>query len=324
MKLRIGIGMGAWPFPERHASAFYDFVGLCDDIGVDSLWFSDRIIGSQAVLEPVVAMAALAAVSKRMKFGVSAITLAMRHPVVLAKELATLDFLSNGRTLLVAGLGQDDPAEYDAVGIPKAERARRTDEAIQAMRLLWSQERASFQGRHYRFADVSVTPKPVQQPGPPIWIGGHSDAALRRAGRLGDGWLPSAITVQEAAAGVEAVRRYAVEAGRQVPEDHYGVYLTCAIGDTHAQAEHIFLSTPVRRREDARPAAYCVYGSAEDIITRIQEYAAAGVTKFVLRPTCPPEIWVAQVERIAREVIHPLQTPFTQEELQERAGGLRS
>jgi probable F420-dependent oxidoreductase len=320
MKLRIGIGMGAWPFPQRHASAFYDFIALCDEIGVDSLWFSDRVVGPQGVLEPVVAMAALAAVSKRMKFGVSAITLALRHPVVLAKELATLDFLSNGRTLLVAGLGQEDPAEYEAVGTMKADRARRTDEAIQALRLLWSQERATFQGRHFSFRDVAVTPKPVQQPGPPIWIGGRSDAALRRAGRLGDGWLPSAITPQEAGQGIEAIRRYAAQAGRQVPEDHYGAYLTCAIADTRAEAERLFSSTPVRRREDAPLFAYCAAGAAEDIIARIQEYGDRGVTKFVLRPACPPDAWVSQVERLAREVIGPVQTPFTPEELLERAG----
>ncbi|MBI4202120.1 MAG: LLM class flavin-dependent oxidoreductase [Chloroflexi bacterium] len=320
MKLRIGIGMGTWPFPERRASAFHDFIARCEDIGVDSLWFSDRVVGPQGVLEPVVAMAALAAVSKRMKFGVSAITLALRHPVVLAKELATLDFLSNGRTLLVAGLGQEDPAEYDAVGVSKAQRAGRTEEAIQAMRLLWSQERASFQGRYYRFQDVAIAPRPVQQPGPPIWIGGRSDAALRRTGRLGDGWLPSAVTAGEAGAGVEAIRRYAAEAGREVPEDHYGVYLTCAISDTRQEAERLLPQAAGARRQDVPPSAYTAVGTAEDIIARVNQYGAVGVTKFVLRPACPPELWVSQVERLAREVIAPVQTPFTPEELRERAG----
>ena len=143
-------------------------------------------------------MAALSGRKGMMKFGTNALIMSVRHPVLMAKELATLDFLSEGRLLLVAGLGGEDPLEYEACGVTKPERARRTDEALEAMRLLWTQDKATFQGRYFRFTDVSVTPKPVQQPGPPVWIGGRSDAAMRRTGRLGDGWLPSAITPRSA------------------------------------------------------------------------------------------------------------------------------
>ena len=324
MKTRIGIGMGAWPFPEHHANSFFDFIDYCDTLGVDSLWFSDRIVGSGNTMEPVVTMAALAARSKKMKFGTSVLVLTVRNPVVLAKELATLDFLSNGRLLLVAGLGLEDPIEYGACGVAKHERGGRTDEAIVALRKLWSEDKASFEGRFYRFHDVVIEPRPVQKPGPPIWIGGRSEAALRRTGRLGDGWLPSAVTPEEIGRAIQAIRRYAAEAGREIPEDHYGVSIPCAIAGDREEAVRQASPFFRPRRDDVAPEEYCVFGTAEDIIRRIQQYVEVGVTKFVLRPVCPQDMWVAQVERLAGEVIHPVQTPFSKEEMRERSGAVPS
>ena len=320
MKMRVGIGIGAWPFPQQGPSAFFDFIERCDAIGVDSLWFSDRILGPSTILEPVVTIATLAARSKTMKFGTSALLLPLRNPVVLAKELATLDFLSNGRLLLVVGLGSEDPREYEACGVPKAERGKRTNEAILALRKLWQEPEATFEGRYYQFHQATIEPKPVQKPGPPIWIGGRSEAALRRAGQLGDGWLASAITPEESAQGIAAIRRYATEAGRQVPEDHYGGYLSCAIADSREEALRQMPSPGIRRQDNVAPEAYNACGTAKDILGRLNEYKDAGVTKFVLRPVCPPEQWVSQVERLAQEVIAPFQTPFTAEELGERTG----
>ena len=321
MKVRVGIGMGAWPFPEHHASSFFEFIEHCDTWGVDSLWFADRVVGPGSILEPVVAMAALAAASKKMKFGTSVLILSLRNPVVLAKELATLDFLSNGRVLLSVGLGQEDPIEHRAVGVAKEQRAGRTDEAIMAMRHLWAEEKATFVGHYYQFHDVSIEPRPVQKPGLPIWIGGRSDAAQRRVGYLGDGWLPSAVTPEESAQGIAAIKGYADQAGREVPEDHYGVSIPCTIADDRQSA--LRLVSPgysARSREDVSPEAYSVFGTARDLRRRIDEHVAAGVTKFVLRPVCHREAWVSQVERLAEEVIGPIQTPFSEEELRERAG----
>ena len=205
----------------------------------------------------------------------------------MAKELATLDFLSEGRLLLVAGLGGEDPLEYEALGTQKPQRARRTDEALEALRLLWSQERATFHGRYYSFTDVAVTPKPVQQPGPPVWIGGRSAAAMRRTGRFGDGWLPSAITPVECAAGIAAIDAYAAESGRAVPDDHYGVSITCAVAASPEEARELAASALPRRRDDVALEDYTAMGTPEQVIARLNEYVDAGVTKFVLRPARP-------------------------------------
>ncbi len=319
-KIRLGFGIGAWPFGERTAARFYDFVDRCEDWGVDSLWFSDRIVGAGGTLEPVVTMAALSGRKGMMKFGTNALIMSVRHPVLMAKELATLDFLSEGRLLLVAGLGSEDPIEYEALGMAKPQRARRTDEALEALRLLWTQDSATFHGRHYSFTDVSVTPRPVQQPGPPIWIGGRSDAAMRRTGRLGDGWLPSAITPDECAAGIAAIDAYAAEAGRAVPDDHFGVSITCAVADSQDAARELAAGALPRRRDDVPLETYTAMGAPEQIIAKLNEYVDAGVTKFVLRPSGPPDVWMRQAERLATQVIAPMQTPFTEVEVQERAG----
>ena len=148
-----------------------------------------------------------------------------RNPIVLAKELATLDFLSQGRLFPAIGLGGDESKDLQAIGVGKKERAARTDEMIVLMRRLWTEEKVAFQGKFFAVEDATIMPRPWQKNGLPIWIGGRSEAALRRTGRLGDGWLVSSVSPMEVEAGIESIRAYAAEAGRQVPEDHYGVLI---------------------------------------------------------------------------------------------------
>ena len=318
MKIRLGFGIGAWPFAERNFRALYDFVDDCESWGVDSLWFSDRIVGKGATLEPIVTIAVLSGRKGMMKFGTNALIMPLRNPVIVAKELATLDFLSNGRLLLVAGLGGEDPREYEACGVSKAERAPRTDEALQALNILWTQDEATFHGKYYNFENVSLEPKPVQKPGPPVWIGGRSDAALRRTGRLGEGWLPAAITPQECRDGIEAIQVYAAESDRTIEDDHYGVSIICAIADTKEAALELAAPALARRREDVGLEAYTALGTPDMIQETLNEYLEAGITKFVLRPPGSSDVWSAQAERLAKEVIAPMQTPWTEKELLER------
>ena len=301
MKIRIGFGIGAWPFAEHSNQAFYNFVDNCEYWGVDSLWFSDRVIGKGSTLDPIVAISALSGRKGMMKFGTNALIMPLRNPVIMAKEIATLDFLSNGRLLLVAGLGGEDPREYEACGVSKAERAPRTDEVLQAMNVLWTQDEATFHGKYYDFENVSLEPKPVQKPGPPVWIGGRSTAAMRRTGRLGEGWLPSAITPQECRDGIEAIQVYAAESERTIEDDHYGVSIICAIADSKEAALKLVAPDLARRREDVGLEAYTALGTPEMIQEILNEYVAAGISKFVLRPPAPPGAWEAQAERLARE-----------------------
>ncbi|MBM4299161.1 MAG: LLM class flavin-dependent oxidoreductase, partial [Deltaproteobacteria bacterium] len=206
MKVRIGIQLGQWPNRDIGPADIYDLVHYLEALDVDSLWVSDRLVSTALTLEPITFLSYIAGRLRKMKFGTSTLVLPTRNPIVLAKELATLDFLSQGRFFPAIGLGGDESKDLQAVGINKKERAGRTDEMIVLMRKLWTEENVTFAGKYFSVEGATITPRPWQKNGPPIWIGGRSEAALRRTGRLGDGWLVSSISPAEVEAGIKAIR----------------------------------------------------------------------------------------------------------------------
>lgn len=303
MAIRIGVAPGGWQWTDG-ATGYYRFVEALEEYGWDSLWLSDRLVSDRMSLEPVVALAAAAGRTTKLKFGFSVLALPLRNPAVLAKELATLDFLANGRLLPAVGLGGDDEREYEATGTRKPERAGRTDEAIAVLRRLWTEQHVTHEGRYYRLTDVTITPKPVFQPHPPIWIGGRSAPAWERVGRLGDGWLVSQATPAEVAEGIAAIRTSAAKHGRVVEDDHYGVMLPVYLAATRdeAAAKAVF-AVPARQRADAPLDQFAALGNADDVLAKVAEYVAAGATKFVLRPLCREPEALDQLRLIGREVI---------------------
>jgi probable F420-dependent oxidoreductase len=264
-------------------------------------------------------MAFLASRMCNMKFGTSALVLPTRHPVLLAKQLATLDYLCKGRLLLVVGIGGDDSRDFDAVGVRKEERGRRGDEAITLIKKLWNEENVSFEGQFYSVRDLTLLPRPYQKGGPPVWVGGRSKAAFRRAGRLADGWLASSVTPSEVAAGIAAIRAHAAEIGREIPDDHYGVLVPFCFA-TNADEALKIAGQSIRRRQDVSPPGYSALGTPEQVQLKLREYVDAGATKFVMRPYGPKETHAEQVRMLAKEVIPALQTPFSAAEREKRLG----
>src|SRR2546425_9176630 len=186
IKYRIGVMPGPWPAGPDGRDFFWRFVDLCERTDIDSVWFNERLSAPQPVLEPLTAMAAVAARTRRLKFGPSVLVTPFRPPVLLARELATIDYLSGGRMLPAFGVGVEQEREFRAAGVPFKERGRRTDEAIAIMRRCWAEDEVTFAGEFWQLEHVTVLPRPVQQPFP-VWIGGNSEAAMRRAGRRGGG-----------------------------------------------------------------------------------------------------------------------------------------
>jgi len=303
IKYRIGIMPGPWPGGREGADFAWALTDLCETRGIDSIWLSDRLSSPVPVPEVMTTLAAMAARTTTLKFGPSVIVLPYRTPVVAAKEMATLDWLSRGRFFPAVGVGVEIPREFEASGVPFRERGRRTDEAIRVIRLLWTEDEVTFQGEFFKLDRIRVFPKPWQQP-PPIWIGGKSEAAMKRTARLGDGWMPSLITPEEARTGVDKVQEWAQAEGRTVPADHFGALisfnLAASAGAARADADPYIQ----RGRVDDETMRRCTaFGPADVLLERIEEYVKAGVSKFILRPLCPSARMLDQLAQVAEDVV---------------------
>jgi probable F420-dependent oxidoreductase len=187
--------------------------------GFESLWIGDHIAlpadrgGRQPRLEVVVAISYLAAVTTRVRLGFGVLVLPQRQPVLLAKQLTSIDILTVGRVIVGVGVGYVEP-ELQALGASMADRGARTDEYLAAMRALWTEPEPSFAGRFVSFAGVGQQPPPVQRPHPPIVVGGHSEAACRRAATTASGWYGVFLDVDEAAAALARLREVAARCER--------------------------------------------------------------------------------------------------------------
>jgi probable F420-dependent oxidoreductase len=302
IKYRIGIMPGPWPTGRDGADFIWALTDLCERRGLDSIWLSDRLSSPVPVPEVMTTLAAMAARTTTLKFGPSVIVLPYRTPVVAAKEMATLDWLSRGRFFPAVGVGVELPREFEASGVPFRERGRRTDEAIRVIRMLWTQDEVSFQGEFFKLDRIRVFPKPWQQP-PPIWIGGKSEAAQRRTARLGDGWMPSFITPDEMRPGVERVQEWAQAEGRTVPVDHFGTLISFNLGPTPEAALAEADPYIQRGRVDDETMRRCTaFGPTEVLLERIEEYVKAGASKFILRPLCPADRVLDRLAQVAEEV----------------------
>ena len=302
MSVKLGVGLAVWPFSELDPALFFEYLERAEAAGVDSLWLSERLTTPAVMLEPLTALAMAAARTRTMKFGMSVLVLPARNPVLLARALATVDFLSGGRMLPAFGLGLEDPREQEAAGVPKAERAARVDEATRLLRRLWTEDEVTHHGRFYHVTAATVRPRPVQA-SLPVWFGGRSDAALRRVGQVGDGWLGSAVSPAEVAELAPRIREHAAAVGRTIDEDHYGVIIPYWITDDGEAALERIAPAMLRLRPDAPPAGYAAIGSAAHCRDLIRRYIDAGASKFVLRPVCPPDETFAQLERLAGDVL---------------------
>jgi probable F420-dependent oxidoreductase len=277
--------------------ALDDFPRLVDDLerlGFDSLWLPERMLNGP--FDPLVGLAHAAARTTRLKLG-AYVVVPGRNPVRLARALANLDRLSGGRLLLIMVLGQPDAPEVMAQHVTKAERGALLEEVIPLLRRLWSGDVVDHHGPRYQLRAAHVSPTPVQVP-LDMWLGGQLPGALRRAGRLGDGWIPGLLTPAEAAEKRGRIEAAAAEAGRTIDPEHFGVNLTYSRGPLPvAAAEQLR-----RRRPDLDPADL-VPQSRTALHARVDEWLAVGFSKFILRPAVPPTDWTAELEILAADIL---------------------
>ena len=271
MKIRFGVGLGPHIGPERLAET----VDHLESTGVDSLWFSELVYSH--LVDPFVGMAFTLARTTRLKVGTSVAVLPGRHPVLIAKQLASLSAVAPKRVLPVFGLRSALPVERDLFVVPDGKRADVFDESLKLLRIALREDHVDFSGEYFTIRGVHVLPKPT----PPldIWIGGATAAAFRRIGALGDGWLGSFLTPAEAGQARRAIIAAAEEAGRQIEPDHYGINLAVGNGDLPAPV----LAAIRKRRPDLDPAEL-VATDWPTLHRRLDDYIEAGLTKFVIRP----------------------------------------
>jgi probable F420-dependent oxidoreductase len=221
--------------------------------------------------------------------------------MLLAKELATLDRMASGRLLPAFGLGQVDPAEQQAFGVERTERARRFDEALPLLRRFWTEDAVDHDGEFFRYEGARVRPRPVQQP-IEIWFGGIAPSELRRTGRLGDGWLPSFCTPDDVAAGRPEIERIAAEHDRTIDPEHFGALIPYALDGI----PDLLASFLAKRRPDV-DVADVVAADVGALAPLIERFVAVGASKFVVVPIGEPAGWTDHLGEVA-DVVMPLQT----------------
>lgn len=301
MKIRIGYGLGVRT--SLNDDGFGQVVDTLEKLRFDSLWLSERIGGEAP--DPLVGMAYAAGRTKKLKFGMSVMVLPGRNPVILAKELATLDRLSGGRLLPAFGLGVADPHEQQAFGVAREERAKRFDEALSVLRACWTQERVTHHGTYFHYDDLRVEPKPFQNP-PEVWLGGIAPSELKRVGRLADGWLPSFVTPEDVQSGRRVVEDIASQHNRSIDEEHFGVLIPYTF-DALPDALEAGLRA---RRPDLDDVGQLVprgWSALQDMIGR---FIAVGFSKFIVLPIVEPGSGSAWEDHLAESAEHllPLQT----------------
>jgi probable F420-dependent oxidoreductase len=286
-------------------------VRLVDDCGYDSLWVGDHVAFAVPILDPLLQLAQAAMVSRRLTLGTNVYLVPLRHPVATAKQVATLDHLCEGRLIFGVGVGGEFPKEFEACGVPLAERGGRLSAAIPLLRELWSGAPVNYSGRYFgAFTEVAMLPPARQAGGPPIWCGGRADAALARAGRLGDGWISYVVTPETYSAALARIAEAAEAAERRLDRFGTGHLLFARLDHSYEAALDAATETLSRRYAmDFRRATerYAALGRPEQIAERIRAFHDAGARHIVLDLVGPYEERPQQIEAFARDVM-PLLT----------------
>jgi alkanesulfonate monooxygenase SsuD/methylene tetrahydromethanopterin reductase-like flavin-dependent oxidoreductase (luciferase family) len=230
----------------------------------------------------------------------------LRHPVAIAKQVTSLDLLSGGRFIFGVGVGGEIVREFDAVGVPVQERGRRTDEGLEILTRVLHEDNVTYAGKYYQIHNVTLAPRPQQQPYPPIWVGGRSEAALRRTARFGSCWLGYLVSNRRLQEGLQQIHALAPTYGREPTSIQGGMLLFTVIARDYETGKQMAIANLSRRYNqpfDTLVDRYCVFGTPEQCLEKLQTFIDAGMSHVVLSFTCPAEQVPEQLEQSARELL---------------------
>ncbi len=283
---KFGIGLpNGFPRGEVNSTLFLEVAERAEEYGYDSVWAGDHIVFHIPRFEIFTTLAAVAARTKRVQFGPAILLLCLRNPVHVAQSVATLDHISGGRFVFGVGVGGEHPKEFLASGVPVNQRGPRTNEALEVLRRLWTEPVVTFSGKYYRCDEIAVLPAPLQKPHPPIWVGGRSEAALKRTAQYGQVWAPAFVTPEKFQEGRHRLATLCSESGRDPQTVRSAVYFFANVNTSRDQAwaeagEFLSKNYNIPSTPFARLA---VYGTPEECIARTRRYLDAGAEHIVIR-----------------------------------------
>jgi len=304
---RIMMGAAAIPEPDR------DWLAAVERLPVDSVWQGGHLLPPTATGEAITRLALMTAWTERVRVGTSVLLLPLYHPVTVAKQLADLDSRSGGRLTVGVGVGGEFQAEFDAVGVPVSERGPRTDEAITILRALWQGGPARHDGSFFRFPEVELRPvgDGMRPGGPPIVVAGRKEAAMRRAARLGDGWMPYLMSPGAYARSVSVITTRAAAAGRDLAGFEWMIFVYCSVradGDRARDDVAAFLGGAYGDKPRAMLDKIAPSGTPDEVAARLQPYVDAGARHIIISPAAREDT-LEIVELAAREVLPRLTVP---------------
>ncbi|PKB83234.1 MAG: hypothetical protein BZY88_02785 [SAR202 cluster bacterium Io17-Chloro-G9] len=282
-----------------------------EDLGYEYLSAGEHFMrgsppGSTDTALPLLAVAAGS--TEKIRLLSSILLTPFYHPLLLAKFTATLDIASQGRLTLGIGIGGEFPVEFQAAGLEVKQRGRRTNECLECLRLLWSGEPVNFQGKHFQFTDASINPLPAQKPHPPIWVSGRREAAMERAVKFGDGWMPYFYDPARYRDSVNKIHEIAQTHNRDLSQFQWAFFPYISIYPTVEEAATVAAQALGGRYLYGSDFIeivhrYCLLGPVEDCSARLKEYIEAGARHIVFSITCPREDRARHIETIAKELI---------------------
>lgn len=277
-----------------------------ETLGFDILGCGEHVSFYGDTANGFVSLSLAAGVTKNIRL-MSAITLVPLYPAALLAKLgAALDVASGGRYTMGVGVGGEFPNEFEACGVPVKQRGSRTDDALEVLTRVWSETDVTYEGRYTTLKNFSLKPLPIQKPRPPIYVSGRSEAAMRRAAKYADGWLPYMYTPEHLAESIEKIKAYGEEEGRDMSDFTFGMYIFSAVHedkDTGIKYAADRLSVQYNQDFSQRVHRYALAGDPETCQARLKEYTDAGATTVFVSSACPQEYIDRNLEMLAKDVM---------------------
>jgi len=279
---------------------------LAEALGFDYLVTGEHISFHIATSNNLVALAAAAGATERIKLLSAIVLMPLYPPALLAKQVAMLDVVSGGRFSLGIGVGGEFPREFEAVGVPVTERGARTNEALEVIDLLLTQSNVSFEGRFTTLNDITISPKPIQKPKVPIWVAGRKEVAMKRVATYGDGWMPYMYTPDMLADSMTTIAEQSVALGRPADAVAGGIFIFTCVHESRDRALELAneqLSKQYNQDFSKLVHKYTISGSPDDCIEQINAYRQAGAETMILAQGCPPEYAETNTRLIAETIL---------------------